>query len=409
MDTRADILHSTDWTRAFHAYGPATDAPEFLAGLLSEQEEVRERALGYLNSAILHQGTVYPATPPVALFVAGVLGEPAVDLPVGDPFREAAGAAVEPLRLGLLDFLADVARAVAERAAGRSLPELEGLADPGERRGELDALLTGMADGDAEGEEEIWEDPLLDTVFHAALRDLWRAAPTLLGAVRPLLTHADGRVRQRAVTTTGALCRLVEEPEVDLSGAADLAENRDEGAAIVLALVEGGGDTTSFLAHPDQAIRACAALSEGLAGDPVAVGELRAALLDPAAADAWFRDRPGYFPGHVRFSLVDALVSRSGSEDAADLLPVFRELAATAGPFSCEADLRGLLRLALGVAESAPAPEVAAPTELQRAYLRAVVDNDRLWDTRVANVALLLRSLGLPTAREALAALAATP
>ncbi|QVJ00249.1 hypothetical protein KGD82_15810 [Nocardiopsis eucommiae] len=225
-----------------------------------------------------------------------------------------------------------------------------------------------MADGDAEGEEEIWEDPLLDTVFHAALRDLWRAAPTLLGAVRPLLTHADGRVRQRAVTTTGALCRLVEEPEVDLSGAADLAENRDEGAAIVLALVEGGGDTTSFLAHPDQAIRACAALSEGLAGDPVAVGELRAALLDPAAADAWFRDRPGYFPGHVRFSLVDALVSRSGSEDAADLLPVFRELAATAGPFSCEADLRGLLRLALGARRvpphprSRPPPSSSAPT-----------------------------------------------
>lgn len=406
MDTRAEILHSTDWSRTFHAYGPATDAPEFLAGLLSEKEEVREQALGYLNSAILHQGTVYPATPPAALFVAGLLTDPVSDLPVGDPF--AAGSPAEPLRLHLLGFLAATARAVAELSAGRSLSDLDGAADPGERRGELDALLSGMADGDAEGDEEIWEDPLLDSVFQAALRDLRRAAPALLGAVRPLLTHADGRVRQRAVTTSGALSRLVDAP-VDLSGAADLAENRDEGAAIVLALVEGGRDTSAFVTHPDQAIRVCAALSEGLAGDPVALGELRAALVDPAAADAWFQDRPGYFSGQVRFALVAALVSRSGPEDAADLLPVFRALAAMAGPFTCEADLRGLLRLALGIEEGATASGVGNPTGLQRAYLGAVVDNDRLWGTGAANPALVLRSLGLPTDREALAALAATP
>ncbi|MEU3018197.1 hypothetical protein ABZ635_12470 [Nocardiopsis sp. NPDC007018] len=406
MDTRADILHSTDWSRTFHAYGPASEAPEFLAGLLSEREEERERALGYLNSAILHQGTIYPATPPVALFVAGLLTDPRAQAPVCDPFGGAPDLPAAPLRLRLLDFLADVARAAAELTADRSMTRLELLADPGDRRDGVDALLSRMADSDAEGAEDIWEDPLLDTVFRRALYDLHLAAPALLEAVRPLLTHPDGRVRQHAVAASGALCRLGGEPEVDLSGAADLAENRDEGAAIVLALVEGGGDTSEFLSHPDPAIRACAALSGDLAGDPVATGALRDALADPCAADAWFRDRPGFFPGHVRFSLVAALVERSQPGDAADLLPVFRALAATASPFTAEADLRGLLGLALGVVPGRPAPRVVAPTEVQRAYLSAVVDGDRLWGSRVANLSFVLSSLGLPQEREELRSLA---
>ncbi|MBQ1080874.1 MULTISPECIES: hypothetical protein [unclassified Nocardiopsis] len=409
MDTRADILHSTDWSRTFHAHGPATDAPEILAGLLSEKEEEWSKALGYLNGAILRRGTVYPATPPAALFVASLLADRVGDLPVSEPWGEAAGAPSDPLRPRLLGFLADVARAVTEASAGRSVAELVELADPGERRDELDALLSRRADRDAEGDGDPWEDPLLDTLFHAALRDLHLAAPALLGAVRPLLTHADGRVRQQAVTASGALSRLGDAPEVDLSGAADLAENRDQGAAIVLALVEGGGDTSAFLTHPDQAIRACAALSEHLGDDPVALGELRAALADPSGADAWFQDRPGFFPGRVRFSLVAALVDRSGPEDAADLLPAFRALAAVASVFTSESDLSGLLRLAMGVREGTTVPEVVDPTDLQRAYLTAVVDNDRLWATHVADLTLVLHGLGLPSDRGALAALAAHP
>ncbi|WP_017544862.1 hypothetical protein [Nocardiopsis prasina] len=409
MDTRADTLRSTDWSRTFHAHGQATDAPEVLAGLLSAKGEERAEALAYLNGVILHQGTVYPATPPAALFVAGLLADPVGDLPVSDPLGGAAGAPSDPLRPHLLGFLADVARAVTEVSAGRSLAHMIELADPGEQRDELDALLTRMARGDTEGDEGLWEDPLLDTVFHAALRDLHLAAPALLGAVRPLLTHADGRVRQQAVTASGALSRLGEGPEVDLSGAADLAENRDQGAAIVLALVEGGRDTSAFLTHPDQAIRACAALSEHLEDDPVALGELRTALADPSAADSWFQDRPGFFPGHVRSSLVDALVARSGPGDAADLLPVFRALAGVASVFTSESDLAGLLRLAMGVTEETTVPGVVSPTDLQRAYLRAVADNDRLWSTGVASLSPVLHGLGLPSDREALAALAANP
>ena len=409
MDPAPDILRTTDWSRTFHAYGPGTDAPKHLAALRAGRDSQAAAALGYLYSAVLHQGTVYPATPPAVRYVADLLSDPAADRRVHGVFDEATGAGAVPLRQHLLRFLADVAWSVAEVCGGYSDAELDALADPGERRGELDAFLERMArgeDGDADDGEEIWEDPLLGTVMNTALRDLRRSAPALLEAVRPLLTHRERGVRQRAVTAAGALSRMGGGLALDLSGAADYAESRDEGAAIVLALAESGGDTAEFLTHQDPAIRACAALSPALSEDPAATAELRTALLDPAAADAWFGDRPGYFDGHVRFTLVSALVERSGPEDAADLLPVFRALAAVSSPFTAERDLEGLLRLALGGEEGNDVPPLKAPTELQRAYLRAIVQSDGLWDSAIANFPLLLHRLGLSENRAALRGLA---
>ncbi|WP_017584270.1 hypothetical protein [Nocardiopsis valliformis] len=409
MDTAPDSLRTTDWSWTFHAYGPGTDAPKHLAALRSGQDNKVADALGYLYSAILHQGTVYPATPPAVLHVADLLSDPAADRPVHRMFDGAMGTDAAPLRQHLLRFLADVAWSVAEVCGGYSDAELDALADPGERRGELDAFLERVArseDGDADDGEEIWEDPLLETVMHTVLRDLRRAAPVLLEAVRPLFTHRDRGVRQRAVTAAGALSRMGGGLALDLSGAADYAESRDEGAAIVLALVESGGDTAEFLTHHDPAIRACAALAPSLTDDPAATAELRTALLDPATADAWFADRPGYFDGHVRFSLVKALVERSESEDAPDLLPVFQALAGVSSPFTADRDLQGLLRLALGREERNAAPPLEHPTELQRAYLKAMVDSDGLWDSSIANFAFLLKRLGLSENRAALRGLA---
>ncbi|WP_017590008.1 hypothetical protein [Nocardiopsis ganjiahuensis] len=399
MDIRADILHTFDWSRTFHAYGPGTDAPENLAGLRSEDADERVSALGYLYSAILHQGTVYPATPPVVLYAAALLSGPEADRPVRGLFGEATGSASVPLGRHLLHFLAAVARAVAESTGNATTAELDALADPGDRKDEIDALLDRIADGGEDVDEEVWEDPLLDTLCNAVLRDLRRAAPALLDAVRPLLTHRDSGVRRQAVTTAGALSRLGGGLALDLSGAADCAENRDEGAAIVLALVESGGDTTEFLTHADPAIRACAALSPALAGDPAATAELRTALTHPATADSWFDDRPGYFDGHVRFALVSALVERSGPGDAADLLPVFQALAAVSSAFTAERDLEGLLRLALGLTAVDAAAPLERPTPLQSAYLRVLAGSDGLWDAEVANFTVLLKRLGLPQDR----------
>ena len=51
-----------NWSELTHAYGDASDVPELIESLQSDDEEEREEALDELYSNIWHQGTVYEAT-----------------------------------------------------------------------------------------------------------------------------------------------------------------------------------------------------------------------------------------------------------------------------------------------------------------------------------------------------------
>jgi hypothetical protein len=120
------VLDGIDWGGLEHAYGSASDAPARLVMLLSEDAEQCGEVLAYLDSAILHQGTMYSATAPAALFVAAVLDDPRTliscqsALPWDD--RE------QSVRAALLEWLGLVAEsAVSGESAG-------GTADGGEVR-----------------------------------------------------------------------------------------------------------------------------------------------------------------------------------------------------------------------------------------------------------------------------------
>lgn len=313
MDIRADLLHTFDWSRTFHAYGLGTDTPGHLTGLLSEDADERASALGHLYSALLHQGTVYPATVPAARFVAALLKHPATDLHTVGPLSGASPPPARPMRVWLLSFLADAADATAFAIADRTDAELGTQADPSGREREIEEVLARIArDTEHDDDLEVWEEPVLGLLHRSALLGLRRAAPELLLLVEPLLTHRDRQVRLRAVEAAGSLAVLGAGLPLDLSGAADLAESREEGAAIVLALGDNGRDVSEFLTHADPAIRACAALAPARRGDPEAVDELRTALLTPAAADAWFDDRLRRFPGKVSTALATALAGKPG-------------------------------------------------------------------------------------------------
>ncbi len=116
----AMVLHSTDWAALAHAYGPAATTADDLRGLLEEDPEVQAAALDRLEMSVLHQGSLYSATAPAALFIAGVLphpGTPAVHesfFPWDDRRR--------PLRAALLEWLGQFAESAAW--------DVEGLADP---------------------------------------------------------------------------------------------------------------------------------------------------------------------------------------------------------------------------------------------------------------------------------------
>jgi hypothetical protein len=401
MQTGPDVLHTTDWTRTFHAYGSGADTPGHLALLLTGDADERVRALDHLHSALLHQGTVYPATVPAALFVAGVLDRPELD----DPASEAVGAAPGALRRVLLGFLAGAAEgALSCRAPSGSAPEPPSGA-------ELDRVYAALASEDEDEAIEVWESCAVEALMRRAGTDIRAAVPALHAAVEPHLTSCDAGTRMCAVEAAAALARLGG-LEPDLSGAADMAETRDEGAVIVLALGACGADTTEFLAHADPAIRACAALAPGQRANPAATAELVAALSDPDAADAWFTRRPAHFTGRVRFTLVRELAERSTAEDAERLLPVLRALAPLTSSLAAAADAGPLLDLAFRGSDAAAAGP-AAPrgpaelTALQRDYLGVLADHDGFWDGRCANFTVVLARLGLPRERDSLRALLA--
>ncbi|WP_116248577.1 hypothetical protein [Nocardiopsis sp. FIRDI 009] len=200
MLTAPDILRDTDWDRTFHAYGSAADAPEGLSALLREDPDALSEGMYYFHSAILHQGSVFPATPPATLFAAALLD----DLVHGRRGRDDA----REWRIALLDALRGVAEAAVADRTDAELAELARLSEA-ERRAVLDAVL--------DGDDEVWEEPALEALMWQALIDLRAAAPTVLAAVHPLLTHTEPVTRQRAVEAASAIARMGR-LEADLSG-----------------------------------------------------------------------------------------------------------------------------------------------------------------------------------------------
>src|SRR5262249_17523730 len=55
-------LNAVEWGRLTHAYGEATDVPDLIRALSSNDEQQRDEAIEELMSRICHQGGVYDAT-----------------------------------------------------------------------------------------------------------------------------------------------------------------------------------------------------------------------------------------------------------------------------------------------------------------------------------------------------------
>ncbi|HEX5119043.1 MAG TPA: hypothetical protein VFW65_27970 [Pseudonocardiaceae bacterium] len=348
-------IDGTDWTALTHAYGSAEDAPQILLALLSEDPDRCGDALGYLSSAVLHQGSLYPATAPSALFVAGILDDPrtmitcASALPWDDRER--------PLRAALLEWLGEVAESAS-----------------------------------------YWDDDEGDPSEAAAAARCQAIRRDLHGAVAPHLDDPDESVRAAATSAMGHLLSAPDLAAFRDEFAQRLLRARDTSAAqratAALILNRWGEAPRTLLVDPDPAVRAVAALAPSLDADPAALAEIRAALADPARADAWFPS--GAVPrlgGKLRFALVRALLRRTGDFD--DVLAEAVAVAGMTTAYTVDSDWGPLLERAF------PQPCREPLTSAQRRFLAAIVDNDRCWDG-VANPMLWFNRVGLPYDRDAL-------
>lgn len=358
------LIEDTDWETLEHAYGPATDTAVRLVELLDEDPEVRANALGQLDMSVLHQGSLYSATPPAALFVAAILGHPRTltghesAYPWDDRRR--------PFRAALLEWLGQMAESAAYEEPGDGV-EVE--------EDERDAIESCRA-----------------------------IRPAIYSAVAPYLDDPLPAVREAAV---GAAVQLLQAPGLAghrpsvarlLERSLATSDDRRERAAAVLTLGALEQDTVHLLRDRDPAVRACAALAPGCAQDAEATRVLLAALSDPATADSWFREPLPQFNGWFRFTLLEALIQRVATFEEA--LPAALAIARITSAFTVDREWGPLLVKAF--------PDGYVPgTELtgaQRSFLQALAENDNCWGL-IANPRSWFKRTGLPEERAEIQAL----
>ena len=385
VDPLTLALLQVDWGSLEHAYGPAVDAPGHLLALIGDDTEARSGAVGYLDAAMLHQGSVYSATAPFITIVATLLGDPGTAVPVADilPWDPEP----RPLQVALLEYLAKFVQ-----ACQLEIPEEDLIRDAhpaGRDEADLQRIYRAQRDCD-------WRlDPnpatrtppppavmeaINDKEYGRAMRarpliGCRKVVPDVFEAVLPLITDADSAVRTPAMTTAaycldhpalgdrkGALAEL-------LADTAAVSPDPRERAAVARLLGALGRRPEALLRDEHPGVRACAALAPELFGDERATRELVAALEAPQEADRWFtRHLPGQ-EGWLHCDLAEALAARAGDLEA--VLPAALGLAAVSNPFTYHRDLSPFVRLAFPQAPT----ERTILTAAQRAFLSALLAN----------------------------------
>jgi len=69
---------NVDWANTHHAYGPATDIPDLLRMLESDEPSERENAMWELCGNVFHQGTRYPSSAIIVPFLVALAANPAI-------------------------------------------------------------------------------------------------------------------------------------------------------------------------------------------------------------------------------------------------------------------------------------------------------------------------------------------
>ncbi|CAM5648875.1 hypothetical protein STANM337S_06527 [Streptomyces tanashiensis] len=329
--------------------------------------------------SVLHQESLYSATAPAALYVAAVLNDPRTLACHED--HSTWGDRARPLRASLLEWLGQIADSA---AYGETTDDEDGN-DPG---------VTGT------------------------VRAVRAVRGTIHDAVCAHLLDPDPTVREAALNATTALLRSPE-PAGRISATAQIlrqlpAESTDrrERATTILTIGAWGEDTTSWLTDPDPAIRACAALSPGCAGNTEATRTILRALLDPAAIDSWFleptRADPWagnplpYVEGRLRHALLAVAIERA--DDFDELLPA----AMASIPFCSNLTIAEDWGPLLAAAFPSGHDQGAELTPAQHCYLEALADRDVCW-RYTHHITSWFDDVGLPADRNAVRALLGRP
>ncbi|MEV8320189.1 HEAT repeat domain-containing protein [Streptomyces sp. NPDC059900] len=374
------VLVETDWDSLHHAYGPAGNLPVSLCSLVDEDPGARSQALAALDTAVLHQGSLYSVTASAALFVATILDHP-MGLAEHEghfPWDDGPPRSLRAALLGWLGQLAESAAYGESPERDRTHWQWEPWHDAARRE----------------------HDPDERVALHAC-RDI---RPTLYDAVEPFLSCADPHVREAArgaavpLLCAPALADRVPRAAALVRARLNTVTDRRERAGVARALGLWGTDTSDLLADSDPAVRVCAALGPAPLDRPRALATLLDALRDPRTTDGWFPEPLPGLDGWFRFTVLRSALALAASFE--EVAPVAVAIVAAGGGSFTDHERGPILFRAFPGGYDPARPLAAA----QRDLLRAFVDSDEETGGIGGN-RLWFRAAGLPEDRDGIAAL----
>ncbi|WP_432854251.1 hypothetical protein ACQPXB_19740 [Amycolatopsis sp. CA-161197] len=253
-----------DWARLSHAYGPATDVPAMLAGMVSADELDRGVALDQFEGAVFHQQSLYDSTVASLPFLLDAVATPGL-----------------PGRGEILELLAAIGRGAAAGSSRHSSEAARTLAAAAPR---LRGLLT---DADARVRAAVAEVLALDA----------GSAPAL---VQRLAADPDAEVRAALARALGGAVRAghVSEPDAESIGEALSAAGADPSPLVGIAALAAAGGLpgplpAGFVARLTEVLDAAYGEGEPPPPPPEAVpGTLRGMLAERRNAELALRPSP---------------------------------------------------------------------------------------------------------------------
>jgi len=178
-------IDEVNWKRLIHAYGLATDTPEHLRNLFCADAKLRSSAVFHLESAILHQGTLYPATPVAVKFIINSITE--LVLKGNEDW-----AALKDLLLFIkhtgASLIENDINEIIENAVTPSLEETE----------RLNYLLDNYESLDDLEEEEFWTANSSEYWYLQSILDLFNTAKDVIEAIKPFVTNKNTKIAKIA-------------------------------------------------------------------------------------------------------------------------------------------------------------------------------------------------------------------
>jgi len=232
-------LNDVNWKRLIHAYGLATETPEHLRHLFCADVKLRNSAIYHLESAIIHQSTLYPATPVVLKFIIDSLTTPVLQDDESEFYHQqirgyiarerelfedinpevntpetmasleqsfthrrkimeewlASDKAWTTLE-NVLGFIEDVGVSLSE-IDKTEIMENSRILTPKETE-RLDYLLDNYESLDDLEEEEFWTTDLTELLYVQAILDLFNMAENVLNAIKPFTSNKNTSIAEIA-------------------------------------------------------------------------------------------------------------------------------------------------------------------------------------------------------------------